>query len=150
MGKTDGTIVLSGYYGFANSGDEAVLHALVQALREEAREAGIFLRIIVLSGNPAQTQRMHGVEAVHRMRPWTVIKALWRADALVSGGGSLLQDVTSARSMRYYLGIIRLALWLRKPVFIYAQGIGPIRNARRFGPQIRSLLNRCKIGRAHV
>ncbi|MCI3921374.1 polysaccharide pyruvyl transferase CsaB [Paenibacillus sp. TRM 82003] len=138
MGDLARTVLISGYYGFNNSGDEAVLHAIVTALREEAAAAGETVRIAVLSGAPEETARVHGVEAVHRMRPLAVLGAILRADALVSGGGSLLQDVTSSKSMLYYLAVIRLAKLLRRPVFIYAQGIGPIRDAGRFGPMIRS------------
>jgi len=138
MGNLARTIVVSGYYGYNNSGDEAVLHAIVTALRAEARETGVEADIVVLSGDPAATARLHGVKAAHRMRPLAVLGALLRADALVSGGGSLLQDVTSAKSMAYYLAVIRMALLLRKPVYVYAQGIGPIRNRDRFGPWIRS------------
>jgi polysaccharide pyruvyl transferase CsaB len=141
-GKTH-SIVISGYYGFANSGDEAVLHAILTALRDQAEAAGISIEPIVLSVNPAQTMRVHQVRAVHRMRPREVLRALLGADALISGGGSLLQDVTSVKSIFYYMAIIRLALMLRKKVFIYAQGIGPIRRSGWFGPMIRSAFAAC-------
>lgn len=62
------------------------------------------------------------------------MKALWRCDALLSGGGSLLQDRTSTRSLLYYLAIIRAAELFHKPVMLYANGIGPVRkpaNRRR-------------------
>jgi len=144
MGGRDKTVVISGYYGFANSGDEAVLHAITTAVRDEAAAAGVNVRMVVLSANPAETTRIHGVEAVHRMRPLDLIRALWSADALISGGGSLLQDVTSSRSVPYYLGIVRLAQLMRKPVYIYAQGIGPILDRKRFGPMIRSMFRACR------
>ena len=51
-------------------------------------------------------------------------------DVLISGGGSLLQDVTSKNGILYYLGIIKLAQLLGKKVMVYAQGIGPIREPR--------------------
>ncbi|MGI6649378.1 MAG: polysaccharide pyruvyl transferase family protein [Bacillota bacterium] len=70
---------------------------------------------------------MHGVAAVSRFNPISLIQTLRRADLLISGGGSLLQDVTSWRSILYYLGIVTLALILGQPVMFYAQGIGPIR-----------------------
>jgi len=63
-----------------------------------------------------------------------VFSALRQGDALLSGGGSLLQDTTSTRSLLYYLSVIRCALWLHKPVMLYANGIGPVRkraNRRR-------------------
>lgn len=123
-------LVISGYYGFGNAGDEAMLAAMVGALREADPQ----VRITVLSGNPADTRRRHRVEAIHRLNPWRIVRALAGADLLVSGGGSLLQDVTSGRSIFYYLGIMQLADWLNCPVMLYAQGIGPIRSrlARMF------------------
>ncbi len=145
MGNLARTIVVSGYYGFNNSGDEAVLHAIATALRDEAKALGAPApRIVVLSGDPAETARLHGVEAAHRMRPLAVLGALRRADALISGGGSLLQDVTSAKSVFYYLAVLRLARWLRVPTFIYAQGVGPIRDRARFGPMIRSAFEKSR------
>ncbi|MPM37215.1 hypothetical protein SDC9_83822 [bioreactor metagenome] len=51
------------------------------------------------------------------------------ADLLLSGGGSLLQDVTSKRSILYYLSILMLAKLLSKKVMLYAQGIGPINSS---------------------
>lgn len=116
-------VVLSGYYGLGNAGDEAVLAAIVQALRE--RDPGG--RITVLSAAPGFTREVHGVEAVRRTDLRAVIAALGEADLLISGGGSLLQDVTSLRSLLYYLGVVALARARRVPVFFYAQGVGPLR-----------------------
>ena len=123
-------LVISGYYGFGNAGDEAMLTAMVGALRQ----ADPSVRITVLSGNPADTRRRHGVEALHRLNLWRIGWTLLHADLLISGGGSLLQDVTSGRSIFYYLGVMQLACWLGCPVMLYAQGIGPIRSrlARAF------------------
>lgn len=123
-------LVISGYYGFGNAGDEAMLLAMVGALRAMDPE----LDITVISGNPADTRRHYGVSAVHRLNLWGIARAIHRCDLLISGGGSLLQDVTSGRSIFYYLGIMQLACWLGRPIMLYAQGIGPIRSglARMF------------------
>jgi polysaccharide pyruvyl transferase CsaB len=117
------TVVLSGYYGFDNAGDEALLAAIAGTLRELKPE----INIVVLSASPRRTQELHGVAAVSRFNPISLIQTLKRADLLISGGGSLLQDVTSWRSILYYLGVVTLALILGRPVMFYAQGIGPIR-----------------------
>jgi len=119
------TVVLSGYYGFNNAGDEALLAAIIQALRELRPD----VRLVVLSASPQETQESHGVEAADRSCPFCVWGALRQADLLISGGGSLLQDVTSGRSVLYYLGVVVMALLLKKPVMFYAQGIGPIRRS---------------------
>ena len=117
-------IVISGYYGFRNSGDEAVLKSILLALKDEGGAQGVLIEPIVLSGDPAWTTEMYGVKAVHRMKPLDLLKAIGSCDGLISGGGSLLQDVTGGKTIPYYAGIIKLAQLLGKPTFIYAQGIG--------------------------
>ncbi|BBI36193.1 polysaccharide pyruvyl transferase CsaB [Cohnella abietis] len=119
-------LVLSGYYGFRNSGDEAVLKSILTALEEAATAVGVTVIPIVLSGDPEWTKRQYGVEAVHRTKLGEVRKALKNSDGLISGGGSLLQDATGLGSIPYYLGIMALARWCGKPTFVYAQGIGPV------------------------
>lgn len=115
-------IVISGYYGFANAGDEAMLAAIIKALRstEDA------LELTVISGNPQVTAAQYGVTSIHRFNPLEIISSLRGCDLLLSGGGSLLQDVTSKRSLLYYLSILGLGLLLGKKVMLFAQGIGPI------------------------
>ncbi|MDR3349567.1 MAG: polysaccharide pyruvyl transferase CsaB [Acidaminococcales bacterium] len=118
-------ILISGYYGFANAGDEAMLTAVIDALRGLTDSPAIS----VLSGNPAETAARHGVKAIHRFDPVSLFWAARKADIVLSGGGSLLQDVTSKRSLYYYLGVLQLAKLLNKPVMLYGQGIGPLRAA---------------------
>lgn len=115
-------IVISGYYGFHNVGDEAILEAMVTMLRRQ-RPA---LDIVVLSADPVYTSRCYGVKAVQRTSIPAVVQALRHADLLVSGGGGLLQDVTGWRTVPYYLGIMRLAMLLGVRVAVYNQGIGPL------------------------
>ena len=114
-------LVVSGYYGFGNAGDEAILAAIVGALRRRTDD----LELVVISGNPAATARRHGVRSIGRGALGTV-RELLRSDGLVSGGGGLLQDRTSTRSLLYYAGVMLLASVLRRPVYVYAQGVGPI------------------------
>lgn len=116
-------VVLSGYFGFGNAGDEAMLAAQVAALRKLI--PGV--ELTVLSGNPAETATAYAVAAVDRGNLTAVRRALREADLLVSGGGSLLQDVTSNRSIPYYLGIVALAKLYGKKVMLYGNGVGPVR-----------------------
>ena len=118
-------ILISGYYGFDNIGDESILRTLVTSLRERIPDCSL----TVLSHDPASTREKYGVDAVERMSPRAIMRAVRRCDMLISGGGSLLQDVTSSKSLHYYLSIIRFAQLLGKKVFIYSQGIGPIEKA---------------------
>ncbi len=129
--------VLSGYYGFNNLGDDAVLVATAAALR--ARRPGV--EITVLSRDPQATARTYGVESVPRSHLGALVRVLRGCDLFLSGGGSLLQDVTSWRSPWYYLGVLALAQRLARHTAVYAQGIGPLRG-RPVRSAARALLNR--------
>lgn len=118
-------ILLSGYYGFNNVGDEAILAGIVQAFRE----LDPAVAFTVVSGTRRQTAERYGVEAVSRGDAGAIWRALGEADLVLSGGGSLLQDVTSLKSLSYYLAILTMAKLRRKPAMIYAQGIGPVRGS---------------------
>lgn len=121
-------IAISGYYGFQNAGDEAVLEGLVTALRARASEKD--LQITALSIDPARTTLEHSIPAAHRYRVSPLLRTLSRSDLLLSGGGSLLQDSTSAHSIFYYLGVVRMAQMLGKKTMFAAQGIGPLTRKR--------------------
>ncbi|WP_342571205.1 polysaccharide pyruvyl transferase CsaB [Paenibacillus sp. FSL R5-0749] len=142
MVTTSQKLVISGYYGFRNSGDEAVLKSILTALEEESQRSNITIEPIVLSGDPEWTTSMYGVRSVNRMKLKEVREALKESDGLISGGGSLLQDATGLKSIPYYLGVIKLAQMLKKPTFIYAQGIGPV-NRKIFNPMIKSVFKSC-------
>ncbi len=118
-------VVISGYYGFKNNGDEAMLYAILKVL--DRRVPG--LDPVVLTRDPQETGRFFGVKAVPRHDLGRICRELGRADLLISGGGGLLQDVTGPNSILYYLGVVTLARLLGKPVFFYGQGIGPVRTA---------------------
>ncbi|MEW6696478.1 MAG: polysaccharide pyruvyl transferase CsaB [Bacillota bacterium] len=130
-------VVISGYYGFDNLGDEAVLFSILKTLRD----LHIGLRIEVLSNTPEETADIYKVTASNRWKFSDVYGALRDSDMLISGGGSLLQDVTNIKSLLYYLGVIWLAQLMGKPVFFYAQGIGPV-NTRLGRLVMRLVANR--------
>lgn len=117
-------LVMLGYFGFGNAGDEAILAAETRALRAECGDA---VEFVVVSGDVEHTARVHGLPAVDRTDIRAVLAALRSSDGLIAGGGSLFQDVTSARPVAFYGGVMLLARAMRKPVFVYAQGLGPIR-----------------------
>ncbi|MDD4028673.1 MAG: polysaccharide pyruvyl transferase CsaB [Caldisericia bacterium] len=121
-------IVLSGYYGFGNIGDEAILRTLMRDL-SLLKKKGYPLDISVLSANPYSTSTLTDAFAIERFSFFSVLEEIFRCDALISGGGGLIQDITSFKSPLYYLGIIQIARFFRKPVFIYANGIGPLHHA---------------------
>lgn len=119
-----GNLLLAGYYGFGNLGDEAILASTVSCLR--AKDPDIDIR--VLSKDPEETSRAYRVLAYDRMKPFHVISAIKDADLVVFGGGSLLQDSTSFRSLTYYVALLFAARALGKPLAVYANGVGPVRS----------------------
>ena len=116
------TVLFSGYYGFDNSGDDAILEAICTEIKNTRPQ----LNIDVLSYRPEKTKKVYGVEARHRFKLKEVVKGMKNTDLFISGGGSLLQDITSSRSLWYYLGLMILAKLMGKKVYVYANGIGPI------------------------
>ena len=112
-------VVLCGYYGKGNGGDEALLASLLQMLPES-------IKPLVLSGDPQETRSRYGVESYDRFSGWAILSALRSSDALILGGGSLLQDSTSFNSLLYYAGVTGLAQRLGLKTIAWAQGIGPL------------------------
>lgn len=126
-------LLIAGYYGFNNLGDEAILTALLQALRAQDP----YMQFTVVSGDPDQTATAYDVEAVG----WNDIAALTAAaesaDAIILGGGGLFQDywgvptqtmlMPDQHGMAYFMAFPLLAALLDKPFALYALGVGPLR-----------------------
>ena len=121
-GKAD--VVVSGYYGFGNMGDESLLDVIAATLAEEIPD----VKIAALTRHPKTDARRTGLRCVPRFSP-AAVRAIAGAKLLISGGGSLLQDSTSKRSLKYYAGVIRVAEMFGVTSYIYANGIGPVRDA---------------------
>ncbi len=117
-------ILLAGYYGFGNLGDEAILEMAIKQILEITD----IKNITVLSGNKEATYKKYNIDTIDRYNIFSIVKKLMKSDALVFGGGSLLQDITSKRSIYYYLFLIRLAKIMKNKVIMLSQGIGPIVN----------------------
>jgi len=133
-------ILISGYYGFGNVGDEAVLEAVVGELKRRDPE----VEITVLSASFNLTAEMAKVRAIPRYHFLKILGEVFRADIFLSGGGTLFQDVTSSRSFWYYLSLVFLARIFRKKVVVFAQGFGPLRRKiNRFFARL--ILNQAKL-----
>lgn len=113
-------VLISGYYGFNNTGDEAMIETMSALLAKKD------CALIVLSSNPERTKELYNVQSYDRYKLSEIIKAIKKADIVVSGGGTLFQDITSKKSIWYYLAIIKIAQFFRKKICIAYQGIGPI------------------------
>jgi len=117
-------VLISGYYGFGNNGDDAVLKSIVDNLKAERPD----VKIVVLSKNPPQTEQEYGVNSIFRFNFWRVRSYLRNTKLLITGGGTLLQDLTSTQSLLYYLWVINTAVRNGARTMLYGNGIGPIRS----------------------
>lgn len=117
-------VVIFGYYGRGNLGDETNLGQLVTLLKE----ANPRILITVISALPTETAQNLKVEAVGKLKFLDIYFAFKKAELLIGGGGSLFQDQTSLRSLFYYCTLVVLAKFCGLKIFMYGQGIGPIRS----------------------
>ncbi len=129
------SVLISGYYGFNNTGDEAMIETFSQELAKKN------YKLIVLSSNPDRTKELYNVDAYDRYKIGEIIKAIKASDILVSGGGTLFQDITSRKSIWYYLGIIKIAQLMHKKVCVAYQGMGPI-NTKMYRRMTKNILNK--------
>ena len=88
-------VTICGAYGHGNTGDEAILEAIITQMR--SIDPGI--PITVLSRKPEETAALYGVEALHSFRIPDILRVMRRTKLFINGGGSLIQDVTSSRSL---------------------------------------------------
>jgi len=119
--KTD--IMISGYYGYNNSGDDMILKSIVRDLKNRQ----IDLSITVLSTHPQETRTRYGINAIYRFNFFGIWRLLRHTKLLLTGGGTLLQDLTSTQSLIYYLWIIKTARRLGVKNMLYGSGIGPLK-----------------------
>lgn len=114
-------LLLAGYFGCGNLGDDAILVGLTEGL------AGENVELEMLSGAPELTYRNYGIRSVPRKDLRQINEAIERCDILVFPGGSVFQDVTSARSAAYYGDLVRRAKKAKKKVVFLSQGVGPLK-----------------------
>ena len=114
-------VLLCGYYGEHNLGDDALLQVLVSQLPDAWHP------VITARDHQAVASLVPSASIVNRRSLSETIRALQHVDALVLGGGSLLQDGTSFKSLLYYLILLWSARWNRIPIILWGQGLGPLR-----------------------
>ncbi len=133
-------VLMSGYFGFYNSGDEAILSSTYANIRS----LGGNVSVEALIYKPERSVGMYEFAMVDRFRLLKVLKAIRRCDILLFGGGSLLQDKTSTKSLWYYLFIILSAEWMKKTVVLYSNGIGPVQSPLNRN-MVRRAVSRAKL-----
>ncbi|MBE6680164.1 MAG: polysaccharide pyruvyl transferase CsaB [Ruminococcaceae bacterium] len=121
--KTErGDILISGYYGFENAGDDSIAASMIKNIRQEMPDA----KITIFCKNPRRNAKKYGVRAIGRFNIFAMLSEMRHAKLLVSGGGNLLQNTTSSRSLFYYTSIIKLAKKCGLKIFVCANGVGPV------------------------
>ncbi len=121
-GHRDGVLVC-GAYGRGNAGDDAILEAIVQELRQLDPD----LPIWVLSRKPKETRLTYRVNAIYTFHVPCFLWRMSKTKLYINGGGSLMQDATSRRSLWFYLFTIWAGKVLGNKVMMYGCGIGPVR-----------------------
>lgn len=127
-------VIISGYYGFKNLGDDALLCSLISSLRSVKPD----IRLTVLSSKPKGMRSLYRARTVNRYNIFAVIREMRSAKLLINGGGNLIQDGTSRKSLLYYSFIMRLAKLMRLKLVLYANGIGPLydKNSKKIAAKV--------------
>ena len=121
-------ILICGYYGFGNLGDELILNHICHTLRSTKNTV---VEISVLSSSPKETARTHKVKAFNRRNLFAIFFAIARSNVFLLGGGGLIQDKTSSASLYYYLILCLFAKIFGKKVVVFAVGANPLKKLNR-------------------
>ncbi len=118
--KPLGRILLCGYYGFGNIGDNALLRASAELAKKKFKG----WEISALTKKPHKDKQSFRLRCINRFSPIRVFWEIYKADILVFGGGTLLQERTSLRSLLYYTALIAMAKTCNTQVQLWGNGIG--------------------------
>ncbi|MFC2064773.1 polysaccharide pyruvyl transferase family protein, partial [Chloroflexota bacterium] len=132
MAEKHKQIVIAGYYGYGNTGDEAILSAILESFLPEKTPP----KICVLSGNPEETKNFHRTDSVHWGNIKEIIDCITNCDAIIIGGGGIFHDYWGVNSstiltskhigLGFYMSIAMIAELLNKPIILYSVGVGPL------------------------
>ncbi len=115
-------VLICGAYGKGNSGDEAILRSIIASMRS----IDPLIQLTVMTRKPQETRLLYGVRAIYTFDVPRFLMAARRAKLFINGGGSLIQDSTSSRSLYYYLFTIWAARCRGAKVLMYGCGIGHV------------------------
>ena len=115
-------VLICGAYGKGNSGDEAILRAIIGSMRS----IDPCIPLTVMTRKPQETRLLYGVRAIYTFNVPRFLRAVRRTQLFINGGGSLIQDSTSSRSLYYYLFTIWAARHGGARVLMYGCGIGHV------------------------
>ncbi len=125
-------ILIGGYYGAGNLGDEAILECMLSEMRQLNED----INFTVTSWNPADTIQKYKVQAVYWKDLSGIMDAAQRSDLIILGGGGLFQDYWGIKTDTYlrksafditaYGSLPLLARLNNIPSMIYSMGLGPL------------------------
>lgn len=119
--KRDG-VIICGAYGHGNAGDDAILKSIITSVNEIDKN----MPITVLAKNTLSIKKRYRVESIHTLNVPKFLWAMRKSKLYINGGGTLIQNATSQRSLWYYLFTLRAAKTLGNKVDMYGCGIGPV------------------------
>lgn len=136
--EKDRTVLLCGYYGYGNMGDDALLRSAIR----RARSTFPHLSVVALTRRGKSDSATFGTRCIRRYSPLSLFTQLRRCEYFTLGGGTLLQSSTSLRSLLYYSLLIRLAKLFGAKCLLWANGLGEISSALS-GAIVKGALKKC-------
>lgn len=122
MRETRAGVLICGAYGKGNAGDDAILCAIVNEMRGIDPD----MPVCVMSRRPVDTSLDYRVDSIFTFDVLKMHRRMRRAAVYINGGGSLIQDITSNRSLYFYLYTLAAAKRCGARVMMYGCGIGPV------------------------
>lgn len=126
--------LISGFYGYSNTGDEAMLSGMVKLLRQTAPN----YPLTVLTFNPEDTQRRHQISTVPTHSPRRRLdvlrnklqnperKAMKENPVFVLGGGDLLRDGADRPVAQFWLWPMQKAIKLKRRTALLGVSVGEV------------------------
>ncbi len=125
VGKGRDGVVICGAYGHGNAGDDAILKSIIRSVRELDEH----MPVTVLAKDALNVKTQYRVDSVNLLNIFRITAVMCKTRLYINGGGSLIQNATSQRSLMYYLFTLWLAKLLGNKVDMYGCGIGPVMGA---------------------
>ena len=108
--------LICGYYGYNNAGDEALLKSIIKNIRNLKPD----VKIGVLVRKNTLYRDLKHIRKFNRFNPFSILKALSQSEVMLFGGGNLIQDATSTKSLLYYISLLKLAKFYGLKTMLYA------------------------------
>jgi len=119
-------VLLCGYFGAGNAGDDATLDAAVKTLMCTGVSGNCIYAVSRRRG--FDSVKKAGASPVGRFDLFKLGRLLRKTRLFILCGGSLLQDLTSRRSLLYYSNLSKAAVRNGCKSMLLGSGLGPLNN----------------------